>query len=92
MKEEAARDEMVKEGTPTEGANYGAKERATSEVAREDMQTEEKIEEEERVEEVDGVFEPCMVSREEGQLHRMLMEKAGHPLTQSVTRMVHTLD
>ena len=83
---------MVKEGTPTEGANYGAKEWATSDVAREDMQTEEKIEEEEIVEEVDGVFEPCMVSREEGQLHRMLMEKAGHPLTQSVTRMVHTLD
>ena len=59
-----------------------------NDVAKQDVQKEEKKLDGDTTDEVLGVFEPCVVSKEGGQLHRMLMERAGHPLTQSVTQLV----
>jgi len=41
--------------------------------------------------EVDGVFEPCKVSQDKdgGQLHRMLMNKAGHKIREGSLEKVH---
>ena len=33
-------------------------------------------------EEVDGIFEPCIKSGKGGQLHRLMVEKAGYQLTE----------
>ena len=38
--------------------------------------------EEDDTEEVDGIFEPCTKSEKGGQLHRIMIEKAGYQLTE----------